>query len=500
MQLALFRRRDFGLLWLAGLISMAGDWVLSVAITMEIFQLTGSPAMVSAAVAVNVGTRVVAGTVAGVYVDRWDRRRVLIWANVLLALVLLPAAAITSAATVWIAFPVILAYAALAQFVRPAEHALLPRLVPADQLAAANALNGLNNNLARLVGPAAGGLIVAGFGLRGAALADVASFLVAAALVAGIRGQHRAARVGQHRAVRVGQHRATGQTDEADAATGTAAGRVLHELVDGLRVVKRSRVLLALFLGLLIISVGEGVMGSLFAVFVSRELGGGSLELGWLMSAQAIGGIAGTPVAIWLARRWPSTRMVTVGLALFGIVDIMIFNYPRWFSALAGEIVLFAIVGVPVAVLVAAAITLLQNEVPDEFRGRVFAAVTIVEAGAMLGGTGIAAFATGPFSVVTVLTVQGIAPIVAAAMFALVVRRSVRVETPAGLAPEVTGGDHALEQLGREELGVGGLGVDVAGRVQEHVHAGEVGRRQRTHGVTEAEPARDVEILGRHHA
>ena len=426
MNLAPLRNRDFGLLWVAGLISFTGDWALSVALPIAVYQLTGSAAATSALVAVNVGTRLLFGALAGVYVDRWDRRRVMIWANLLLAAALLPALAVDSADAVWILFGVVFAHSVLTSVVRPAEHALLPRLVGEADLAAANALNGLNNNLARLIGPALGGMVAATYGLCGAVLVDAVSFLLAALLVALIRGRHRATPT---------------PADEAPA------GRLRGELAAGLAAIRRSPILRALFVALLITAIGEGVMSSLFAVFVSVALRGGSLQLGWLMSAQAVGGILGGLVATWLAGRWYPARMVAVGLVLFGLTDLVIFNYPRWSTAIAPEIVLFVLVGIPGGVLLAGAMTLLQTEVADALRGRVFAAAVTVESGAMLVGTVIAGTATGPLGVITVLTLQGLGYVVAGVIFGLSSARprSVVVEAPAGLATQVAGGDHARE-------------------------------------------------------
>jgi len=415
MRLEPFRSRGFSLLWIAGLISLTGDWLLSVALPIYIYRLTGSPAAVSAIVATNVAARLLFGALAGVYVDRWDRRRVLIWANVALTAALLPLLAVTSADRVWLACAVTFVVAVLAQLVSPAEHALLPRLVDPAELTAANSLNTLNNNLARLIGPALGGLAAVGLGLSGVVLLDAASFLVAAGLVALIRGSYRA---------------------EAKLSEPLA-----RELRDGFVIVGRTPVLRALFTVLAVTSVGEGVMSSLFAVFVDRGLGGGPGELGALMSAQAVGGIAGGLGCAWLAARTSPVRMVGVGLVLFGAVDLVIFNYPRWATAIGPELALFVLVGIPGAVLIAGAMTLLQTEVADALRGRVFAVAGVLQAGGMLAGTGLAATLTDRVGVLTMLTIQGLGYVLAGIWFIA----SVRVEAPAGLATEVTGHDHALQ-------------------------------------------------------
>src|SRR5262249_29535210 len=129
---------------------------------------------------------VLLGSLAGVFVDRWDRRRTMIVANLLLALALAPLLLVRSADRVWIVYAVSFAANGLDQFVAPAQNALLPSLVGEEHLVPANSLTSLSANLARLGGPALGGVVAATFGLTGVVLADAASFLIAALLVAGI--------------------------------------------------------------------------------------------------------------------------------------------------------------------------------------------------------------------------------------------------------------------------------------------------------------------------
>lgn len=355
----------------------------------------------------NVSTGLLVGLLAGVFVDRWDRRQLMLYANLVQAVALLPLLAVGSADQVWVVYAVVTVQASLAQFVAPAEHALLPRLVPASDLAAANSLNALNNNIARLLGPALGGVVAASTGLAGAAALDAMSFAVSAALVALITGTHSLAPSPEHR-----------------AESTSALRRLRGELADGLRVVDRSAVLRALFAVVVVTSLGEGIMSSLFAVFVDRALGGGAPQIGWLMSAQAVGGIAGGLLSTVLAGRIRATRMVAVGLVMFGVVDLVIFNYPRWFAALGPEIAFFVLVGLPGAMLIAGMMTLLQTEVDDARRGRVFATAMVAESAAALVGAALAASLTNALGVVNVLTVQGAAYVLAGLAFAALAPRS----------------------------------------------------------------------------
>src|SRR3712207_2880894 len=122
--LAVLRRRNFALVWVAGLISLTGDWLLHVAVPLVVYQMTGSTTATAAAVAARVLPRLVLGSVAGVFVDRWDRRRTMLLANLLLGLCLLPLLLVRSAEWLWLLYLVSLVQSLLAQFLVPAENAL----------------------------------------------------------------------------------------------------------------------------------------------------------------------------------------------------------------------------------------------------------------------------------------------------------------------------------------------------------------------------------------
>lgn len=88
--LATLRRRDFALLWSGGLISMTGDWMLLVALPIYVYQATGSALATGAIFAAELLPNALFGSVAGVFVDRWDRKRTLVVTNALLTLSVLP--------------------------------------------------------------------------------------------------------------------------------------------------------------------------------------------------------------------------------------------------------------------------------------------------------------------------------------------------------------------------------------------------------------------------
>ena len=174
--LSVLRQRDFALLWFAGLVSMTGDWMLVVALPITVYELTGSAFATGAILITNKLAALLLGSVAGVFVDRWDRKRTMVIANLIRGPALLLLLMVDSADRVWIVYVVAAVMSAVGQFFRPAENALLPLLVGKEQLVPANALNALNDNLGRLAGPALGGLVAAWIGLGGVAIIDAATY------------------------------------------------------------------------------------------------------------------------------------------------------------------------------------------------------------------------------------------------------------------------------------------------------------------------------------
>src|SRR6478672_10239606 len=176
----------------AGLVSMTGDWLLGIGLAYSVYALTGSTLASAATLLSAFVPQVLVGSFAGVFVDRWDRKRTMVVTNLLLAVGLLPLLVVSGADRIWLVY-VVLAFESIVEvFFAPAEQAFLPRVVPDEDLVAANALNGQVRNLARLLGSGLGGVAAALGGITAIAVADAATFLVAAVLIARIRESGKA--------------------------------------------------------------------------------------------------------------------------------------------------------------------------------------------------------------------------------------------------------------------------------------------------------------------
>ena len=123
-------RRDLRLVLSAGIISMTGDWILTIGLIYKVYAVTGSTVASALAMASAFAPQVLLGAVAGVFADRWDRKRTMIAANLLLAAGLLPLLLVQGAAQVWIVFAVMFWEGAVQQFFSPPRRPWCPGWCP----------------------------------------------------------------------------------------------------------------------------------------------------------------------------------------------------------------------------------------------------------------------------------------------------------------------------------------------------------------------------------
>jgi len=430
--LSVLRQRNFALLWCGGLVSMTGDWLLLIGLPVYVYALTGSTWVTGSVFIAGFVPEILPGSVAGVFADRWDRRRTMLVSTLLQALTLLPLLAVSSRGQLWIVYAVQVVVSALSQFFAPAENALLPRVVgpEPERLLAANALLSLGANLARLVGSPLGGVVAALLGLRGIVLLDVASFLVAVALIAPVRVAAPGRELTQAQTLEV-EHSVLPAATSAIAcpalptaddtvtvdvvdkhfagarALVRAAGGVWQEWLVGLRLVRGERTIGAVFAITAIQQVAQGIFVVLFIVFVERMLRGSSVEIGWLRGVQAVGGLLGGLVIGVIGKRIAAKHLIGVSGILFGLICLAIWNAPLLFPAYLLSVVLFVAVGIPGVGLGTGTMTLLQTSVDDAYRGRIFGAFTTASALLQLCGMLLAGALGDRLGVLPVLDAQG---------------------------------------------------------------------------------------------
>ena len=344
--IATLRQRNFALLWTAGLISLIGDWALYTVMPIYVLDRTGSALQSGLVWAILVFPGIFIGPLAGVYVDRWDRRRIMLWGNIAqtaAASVLLIAG---GSRGIWVAMVVLLAQASLYAVYSPAESALLPTLVEDEHLPTANALNSLNDNLARVVGPLFGAVLYAGFGIRGIALGNVLSFAISAVLVNMVVVT------------------ATARSREFDPPVES----VRQSLRIGAGVVWNSRILRPVFLIIGLVALADGPITAMLAPFIRQTLDRSAEDFGTFLSFRGVAGIVGGLVFAQIARSFRNDRLLVSCLLFIG-VEVAAFAVIQDFWV---TVILMMLAGPAIIGQTAVIHTMLQRNSEDAVRGRIF--------------------------------------------------------------------------------------------------------------------------------
>ena len=346
--------RNFRLLYIGQTISQLGDWFNAVAVFALLLDLTGSATAVAWMMIVQILPIALVGPLAGVVVDRVDRRRLMIAADIVRGCLILGLLLVRRGDQVWIAYVVMALTVSATAFFEPARTAIIPSLTTADQLLPANALSSATWSAMLAIGASVGGLVAMAAGRDVAFVINSASFFASACFVARVKWRRSATLVPRPS----GLGALTGYTD----------------LVEGLGYVRHHSHVAAL----MFVKAGWGLAGGillLLTVFGQRvfPIGGSTAAgIGVLYGARGIGAGLGPIGLRWMLGQDPRTLRRVIGPAYFVVAVFYVALSMAPTLALAALAVLFAHVGG--SILWVFSTVLLQMDVPDRFRGRVFAA------------------------------------------------------------------------------------------------------------------------------
>jgi len=266
--------RDLRLLFVAQNLSFIGDWFTFVALAGLVQDITGSKFLVSLLLVAFSLPSFLASPIGGPVADKHDRRKVLIVVSILQALAACGFLFIGDS-RVWIAFVAQSAIAALASFVRPALEAAIPNLARnPDELRQANALFGSSWGVMLAVGAGIGGIFSQVFGRQAAFIADIATFVVAAGLIALV----------------------TRPMQEARAANHSKRIRPISDMREALHLAKSDSVIMSLLMSKMTFAIGAGVVSQL-AVFAADSFKSGDAGRGIMLGLRGLGSALGPLLA-----------------------------------------------------------------------------------------------------------------------------------------------------------------------------------------------------------
>ena len=353
------RHRDFRLLLSGYAISATGDWLYSVALIVYVFEITGSPGWVAITSIVRFAPVIFLGTFGGVIADRYDRKRVMIVADLARFVVMVILTMVAAArGPAWAAALCAAASVVFASAYQPSVSAVTPTLVGEEDLAAANTLSSIVENLALAVGPAIGGVLLI---LGSPAIAfgiNAVTFLFSAAFTLRIRTSLKPE----------GAYEAEAFRDRVTA---------------GFRSIRSSSAVVLLVVISVAFCIFYGIEIVLYAAAANDLLGIGENGLAFMWAATGVGGLLAAALSNRVASRQQLSAILATA-ALVTALPMIGLAFVRTEAAIYG---LLLVEGAAIIVADVVYMTMLQRSVPGSVLGRVFGILDSLMVGGILVGS-----------------------------------------------------------------------------------------------------------------
>ena len=353
------RHRNFKLFFFGQSISVIGTWMTRVATTWLVYHLTHSALLLGVVSFAGQIVSFLLGPFAGVWVERLERRRLLIWTQALAGVQSLALAALTLTHVITLGEVIALTamQGVINAFDMPGRQSFLSQMVEdRKDLSNAIAINSSMANGARLVGPAIAGLVIAGFGEGGCFLVDGLSYFAVIASLLMMRIE--------------------------PAANGPVKANMIEQIREGWEYVCGFRPIRTILLLFALISLMGYSWAVVLPVFAVQVFHGGAATLGWLMGASGVGAMVS---AISLALRKTVvglTSMLQISVTMLGTALILFgFSQVLWLSLL-----LMGLVGFGMLQAASVSNTIIQSLVPEDKRARAMSYYTMAFFGLLLLG------------------------------------------------------------------------------------------------------------------
>lgn len=416
--LAVFRNRPFLLLWLSQLATQVGGNMVLYGLTVLVRESTGSNTVVSILILTFLAPAVIFSALAGVYVDRFDRRKVLVISNLVRTALFVALALLDQNIILVLVLNVAVSIATT--FFAPAELAMIPRLVPRSQLTAANGIFLLTLNAAFAIGFAMlGPLVVIVASPTALILVVAALYLVAAGFCWTLPPAPPSSA-------------ATAEHEDALDEAGEAVGSVAAQLREGVAYVRANPVVSWGLLYLGIAASIVGVLGVLGPAFAENVLGLRPRDFVVVVLPLGVGVVTGALAVNMLQASIPRRRLIEAGLVVLGVALALITvagpiaqlvrdvddrvpgpDLSGYVSVLTVVVAIAFVAGIAYAAVGIPAQTELQAEIPPAVRGRVFGILNmLVSVGSfvpiIIVGPISDAFGTMPVVLIAALVVLGV--------------------------------------------------------------------------------------------
>lgn len=411
--------RNYTLLWLGQTASAVGDMMFSVGILVWIGSVLfagnpSAPVLSSAIMMIVAATAIVFGPVAGVFVERWDKQRVMLRTDLMrLAVMVLAGIALFAVGldrlrslSVWILIPLgllVVAETIMSEFFFPARMVLIRDVVPETHFGRASGYAQTTQATAVILGPPVAAVLVVSLGMPSLLIINAATFVFSYLCVRAVRPDRVASlqepvtiaeisneitlsaeaadREQERRQNHEAKPTASGETSAVSSAEADSPTGFRREFVDGLSIIAAHPVLRAVVVLAGISATGIGALNALELYFIQTNLHGSAKWFGVISAGFGVGLIVGGLSGGWLGDRLGHSRVVWVSMTAFGVLYLV---YTRQTTSWAG-LVLNVLFGLALGALNSTVFPLLQQAVPRNYLARVGSVINpINQAGSLI--------------------------------------------------------------------------------------------------------------------
>ncbi len=339
---AVFRNRRFRALWIAQLVSTVGDSLVDIAAAILVYRVTGSALSVGLVLMATAAPALLVGLFAGVVVDRYDRKRIMVVCDLLRGVMVLSIPLLITLGVGWL-YLAVAVISAVGTFFQPAHSSVLPEIASDEELAAANSMLAISGFGSTAVGFAAGGLLAAAASVNWAFYFDAATFLASALVISTIAIPKL-------------------QPDDS-----TNAESVFRNLSVGLRFLWRSDVLRSFLIVAAGVAVAFGLHNALLLPFAVQALGASEFVFGLQEGLTSLAFVLGSLYMAASADRLREGQWLTIAYIGMGVVGVF---YARA-TSIPVAIALIMVSGFFNAPSSIAGRLIIQRQTTREVRGRV---------------------------------------------------------------------------------------------------------------------------------
>jgi MFS transporter, DHA3 family, macrolide efflux protein len=361
----LIKDKNFSLLWLSQIISNFGDKLSQMALIGLVYSRTpGSPIELAKILSFTIIPVFIIGPVAGIYVDRWNRKYTMVACDLIrgILVLLIPLMILFSRGMVPIYILVLIIFSVTRFFVS-SKLSIIPDIVNKEKLLLANSLTSTTMMIATIVGFGFGGLIVARLGAEGGFYVDSATYFISGLMVSFV-------------ALKINRNKNVPASDEKIKAV--LKRTLILDIREGLSYLKGNKDIRLVANTLFLMMAGVGSIYVIIIVFIQQALGSSTEHLGILAMLLGAGLFLGSVAYGKFGTNLCKRKVINIGLCITGLIIVFMAVMLRFYPSFVMTAVISVVLGIFASPIGVSANTLLHEVMPDDMRGRIFSSLEII--------------------------------------------------------------------------------------------------------------------------